>query len=233
VKAFLAAAIVFTGALGCVPESREHPTWVDVQPILAGECAGCHGSGADLTGSARTGGGVRFDFYDMKPEVCGEQVAKAIGAGRPLALAHAGDIFTAVSAPEDRPDERPRMPPPPAPFLHDWEWGTIQTWVNDGAPKGALPPGNRAPRFRLYHDSGPADAMLDVTAVIEDPDGDPVAGVLLFGDVPLPMNRAGAFSETLDTSSWASGDRPIKAVLCDGWANVMYDVGTLTVQHAE
>jgi hypothetical protein len=233
VKRSLLAAIVFTGALGCAPEPREHPTWVDVQPILAGECVHCHGAGADLTGSERTGGGFRFDFYDMKADVCGVEVAKVIGDGRALALARAGDILTAISTPADKPDERPRMPPPPAPYLHDWEWGTIQAWVNDGAPKGDLPPSNRPPRFRLYHDSGPADATLDVTAVIEDPDGDPVAGVLMFGDVPLPMNRGGAFSETLDTSSWASGDRPITAVLCDGWAKVMYAVGTVTVQHAE
>jgi hypothetical protein len=236
VKASIAAAIAVAGALGCAPEPRQHPTWVDVQPILAGECVHCHGAGADETGSDRTGGGFRFDFYamkdDMGDDVCGE-ATNVLGKDKQLAKAYASDILTAISTTADRPNDRPAMPPPPAPYLHDWEWQTIQAWVNDGAPRGELPPSNRPPRFRLYHDSGPADATLDITAVIEDPDGDPVVGVLMFGDDHLKMNRAGAFSETLDTSSWAAGDRAITAVLCDGWSNVTYSVGMLTVDHAQ
>lgn len=235
-RASLAAAIAFAGTLGCVPEPPEHPTWVDVQPILAGECVGCHGASADQLGPERTGGGFRFDFYamkdDMDNEVCGEATA-VLGKDKQLAKAHADAILTAISTPADKPNDRPAMPPPPAPYLHDWEWGTIRAWVNDGAKRGELAPGNRPPRFRLYHDSGPADATLDITAVTEDPDGDPVIGVLKFGDDRLAMNRAGAFSETLDTSSWTSGDRPITAVLCDGWASVTYAFGTLTVKHPE
>jgi hypothetical protein len=205
---------------------------VDVQPILAGECSHCHGSTADLTGEARTGGGYRLDFYDMNKGVCGPATT-VLGEGRAMANAYADDIWTAITAPADRPNERPRMPPSPAPYLAAWEWQTIQRWVADGAPKGELPHGNQPARFRLYRDTGPADQMLDITTVIEDPDGDPIVGVLQFGAFALKMDRGGAFSARLDTSSWPVGEIMVTAVLCDGWSSVSYAVGTLTVRHAE
>lgn len=225
-----ALAVALLGGLGCKPEAPAHPTWVDVQPIMAGECVHCHGATADRLGDERTGGGYRLDFYDMLEGVCAE-ATQVLGDKRSLAAAYAGDIWEAITAPADRPGDRPRMPPPPASYLADWEWQTIQRWVADGAPKGALPPGNRPARFRLYQDSSPADRTLDITAVIEDPDGDPIVGVLQFGDFTLKMDRGGAFSGTLDTSSWPAGERPVTAVLCDGWSSVSYAVGTLVVKH--
>jgi hypothetical protein len=230
-SALAAAAVPMLLALGCTPEARQHPTWADVQPILAGECSHCHGAGADRMGDARTGGGFRLDFYDMKEDVCAE-ATQVLGENKPLAASYANDIWLAITTPADRPHERPRMPPPPAPYLAEWEWQTLQRWVADGAPKGELPHSNRPARFRLYHDSGPADRTLDITAVIEDPDGDPIVGVLQFGDFTLNMDRGGAFSATLDTSSWAPGERTVTAVLCDGWSSVSYAVGTLAVSHA-
>jgi len=227
-----AIAAALAAALGCRPEAPAHPTWANVQPILAGECTSCHGATADYIGAGRTGGGYRFDFYDMKVSVC-DEATQVLGAGKQLALAYADKIWQQISTPADQPSARPPMPPPPAPYLADWEWQTIQRWVADGAPKGDSPPGNRPARFSLYHDSGPADQTLDMTAVIDDPDGDPVVGVLLFGDdvPPLRMDPSGAFSATLDTSSWAAGDRAVSAVLCDGWSSMMYAVTTLTVSH--
>jgi hypothetical protein len=214
------------GTLGCAPEAPPHPTWTDVRPILAGQCTHCHGSTA-----AEAGGGIRFDFYEMTPEVCG-QAAQVMTPDKPLGRYYAGKIWEAITTTPSRPGTRPLMPPPPAPYLDAWEWQTIGRWVADGAPRGELRPGNRPARFRIYRDSGPADRTLDVTVVIEDPDGDPVVGVLTFGDVTLNMDRAGAFSATLDTSKWEAGERAISAVLCDGWSNVSYAVGTLTVAHA-
>jgi hypothetical protein len=235
-RATFVAAIALAGGLACIPEAPENPTWANVQPILAGQCTHCHGANADRLGAERTGGGLRFDFYDMKVDddmpmgVCGEATS-VLGAGKNLAFDHAGDIWESITTTDDLPNARPAMPPPPAPYLADWEWRTLQRWVDGGAMKGELPPSNRPPRFRLYHDSGPADQTLDITAVIEDPDGDPIVGVLMFGDARLNMDRGGAYSATLDTSSWPAGERPITAVLCDGWSNVTYAVGTLTVNH--
>jgi len=231
VKAISLAAVVLLGGLGCTPQAPAHPTWADVQPIMAGECSHCHGSNADRSGDQRTGGGFRLDFYDMKQNVCSD-ATRVLGAGKALAYAYRDDIWEAITAPADKPGERPRMPPAPAPYLADWEWQTIQRWIGDGAPKGELPQSNQPARFRLYHDSGPADRTLDITVVIEDPDGDPIIGVLQVGDVSLNMDRGGAFSATLDTSSWPAGERAVTAVLCDGWSSVSYAVGTLVVNHA-
>jgi hypothetical protein len=231
-RSIVAAVVMFLAGLGCgFPEAPQHPTWADVQPILAGECSHCHGSTADHPGDARTGGGFRLDFYDMRMDVCAG-ATHVLGEGKPLAFAYADEIWAAITAPADRPDERPRMPPPPAPTLADWQWQTIERWIADGAPKGDLPYPNLPARFRLYQDSGPADRTLDITAAIEDPDGDPVVGVLQLGDFTLKMDRGGAFSATLDTSSWPAGEHAVTAVLCDGWSAASYAVGTLVVKHA-
>ena len=53
-RAILGTTFALLAGLGCAPKAVDHPTWADVQPILAGECSHCHGSTADLTGDART-----------------------------------------------------------------------------------------------------------------------------------------------------------------------------------
>lgn len=213
--------------LGCGgPDAPEHPTWVQVQPILRGECTSCHGASA-----ATTGGGTRFDFFDMTTALC-EEAAQALAPNILLAQALATPIWTAITTTPDRPTTRPPMPPLPAPYLADWEWMTIRNWVNDGAPKGAMPPGNTPARIQLFGDLTTADQSLDITAVVDDPDGDPVVGVLTFGDVVLKMDRSGAFTGRLDTSLWPAGPVDIGTVLCDGWSSVHYELGTLQITHA-
>ena len=219
--------LLLAGGLGCGgPTAPAHPTWADVQPILAGECSSCHGASA-----AQTGNGYRFDFYDMTSAVCGPAVA-VLGEGARMADALADQIWTDISTPANMPNVRPLMPPPPAPYLPSWEWQTIQKWVNDGAPRGGMPPGNRPARFRFYNSASTADQTLDITGVVEDPDGDPVVGILNIGPLPFKMDHAGAFSTRIDTSQWPAGDLTVNAVLCDGWSNVSYAVGTLTIDHA-
>ena len=203
-----------------------------MQPILAGECSHCHGANADRLGDARTGGGFRLDFYDMKQDVCGE-ATRVLGAGKAARVRVPRRHLGGDHAPADKPNERPRMPPAPGALpgrlgvADDPALGRRRRAQGRAAATATAPP-----RFRLYHDSGPADRTLDITAVIEDPDGDPIVGVLQFGDVTLNMDRGGAFSATLDTSSWPAGERAITAVLCDGWSSVSYAVGTLVVSHA-
>ncbi len=124
------------------------------------------------------------------------------------------------------------MPPEPAPFLADWEWQTIKNWVDNNAVKGTMPPGNTPARIQLYGDMSTADASLDVTAVVDDVDGDPVVGTLTFGNAMLKMDRSGSFSAHIDTSTWPEGQRTIGTVLCDGWSSVHYELGTLTIAHA-
>jgi hypothetical protein len=218
------AAALFAGACDR-PAAPAHPTWTDVQPILAGECNGCHGATADATGF-----GLRFDFFDMTADTCGD-AAQALGSDLPMAHSLATKIWNAISTTSDQPNARPLMPPQPAPSLSNWEWETIQHWTADGAPKGDLPPANRPPRFLFFRNDATPDQSLDITALVEDPDGDPVVGLVKLGQTTLKMDRSGSFSAHLDTSSWAPGQLAVTAVLCDGWSSVAYSVATLTVQH--
>ena len=227
-------ALLAVAALACTPLSAcarptapANPTWADVQPIISGECGSCHGASAVTTGA-----GYRFDFLDMTRDVCGAAV-DAIGEGTPMAQALASQIWMDISSPPNQPGVRPLMPPPPAPYLADWEWQTIERWVDQGAPRGDIPPGNRPAAFRFYSSASTADRSLDITAVVADPDGDPVVGVLsIGGNPPFKMDRSGAFSAHVDTSAWTPGDQTVTAVLCDGWSNVSYRVGTVTISHA-
>lgn len=226
--ALAAAAVGLCGLLPAAcgrPSAPEHPTWVDVEPIIAGQCAGCHGATADTTGS-----GVRFDFYDVGAATCGD-AAKATDGELPMAGGLATRIWEAVSTTSR--DVRPLMPPQPAPSLQTWEWQTIQRWVSDGAPRGDLPRGNRPPGVVFFPSDTMPDRTLDITALVEDPDGDPVIGVLKLAGALFRMDHGGAFSAHLDTSSWAPGDLAVTAVLCDGWSSVTYPLGTLTVRHGE
>jgi hypothetical protein len=212
------------------PDAPEHPTWADVQPIVRAECSSCHGATAAVTGA-----GHRFDFYDMTTELCGP-AAQALDPTLPLAHALSPAIWDAITTTTDRPYTRPRMPPEPAPYLADREWKTIRHWLDDGAPKGDRPSGNTPARIQIYGDLAAAgrslDRSLDITVVVEDPDGDPVVGVLTLGDVTLKMDRAGAFTAHLDTSTWPAGPRSVGTVLCDGWSSVHYLLGTMQIAHA-
>ena len=84
------------GACDGTPAQPQNPAWADVAPIFRGQCNGCHGWNA-----GQTGGGYRFDFYDVSTDptkdVCGD-AALAAGTG----LAFAGSLTpdgSPVSAP--------------------------------------------------------------------------------------------------------------------------------------
>jgi hypothetical protein len=218
---------VALSALACSsPTAPAHPTWADVGPILAGECSGCHGSTA-----ASTGNGYRFDFFDMTSAVCGKAV-DVLGENAPLAQALSTQIWNDVTSPPDNSAVRPKMPPPPAPYLSEWEWQTIRRWIADNTPRGDMPPGNRPPRLRFFRSASTVDTSLSITALVDDPDGDPVVGIVNLGDQPpFKMDRSGSFSTEIDTSSWPEGDISVSATLCDGWSNVTFAVGTITVSH--
>ena len=101
----------FGTALGCssTPVEPEMPAWADVAPIFRGECNGCHGWNA-----GQTGGGFRFDFFEVNQTNCGD-AALALGtgpllAGSPLATPYIkSDVVTQAGL------MWPRMPPQPGP----------------------------------------------------------------------------------------------------------------------
>jgi len=220
-----------SGTPACEPAHpvAEHPTWVDVEPILRADCLQCHGGSASLTGSV-TGATYRFDFYDLTPEVCGEAASAVDTTALPatvLAGASAALIATSITSVDGT--TRPRMPPAPSPALADWEWQTILRWTD--LPEKGTRPENQAPVLRIASLSRSVDRALSYSVIVEDPEGQSAVGVLTIGSFKLKMNRPGAFAGAIDTSSWPEGEAAVQAVVCDGWTNAAYTLGTIVISH--
>jgi len=238
-------------AAGCevTHEVPAQPTWADAAPILRGACGGCHGptaaervcpgfgdpeaqrSCSHYTGDERygTGGGLRFDLYDVTPEVCGDAALALVPgvqlAGSPAATSKIGtDIVPQGGA------RFPTMPPQPSPALPDWQIQTLVRW--SAAPtKGPPPTSNRPPTIEVSGFPPDADGQLAFTAVLADPDQDGVIGVIEVGGLAFLMDRPGSFAVALDTRDWPAGPvRPV-AVLCDGWSSISYDLGPIQIRH--
>ena len=228
--------LLVAGGCGPTAVAPLHPTWADVAPVLRGECDSCHGwtasdrpSDANGVHAANTGGSLRFDFFDVPSDVCGD-AALAVEPGVSLAGAPAvgSQIATDVVA---RQNARwPRMPPQPSPALPAWEVETLERWA--AAPvKGPPPPGNRPPTIGVSQLPSEADRTLSFTAIIDDPDGDSVVGVIEIGGLTFLMNRPGSFAVRFDASGWPAGVLHPTAVLCDGWTRLVTDLGPVTIQH--
>ncbi|HVZ71340.1 MAG TPA: hypothetical protein VHJ20_03110 [Polyangia bacterium] len=206
-------------ACSAPPSEPASPTWSDVGPILRGECTSCHGSTA-----VDTGGGYRFDFYEMSEAVCGD-AAKAIPI--PLLAGATATLIAADTAPTTTGD-RPRMPPAPAPTLFDWERRTIAAWA--AAPtKGPPPANNHDPFIQVGTLPSTATGRLRFTALIGDEDEEPVVGVIQAGGSLFAMNRGGTFAVDFDVSTWPTGTQRLSATLCDGWTHKTYDLGPVTI----
>jgi hypothetical protein len=76
-----------------------------------------------------------------------------------------------------------------------------------------------------------ADEALHVTVVAEDRVGDPVVGILRIGEHTEKMDHAGAFSARLDVSAWPAGLHTVRAVLCNRWSSVSYELGAILIEH--
>ena len=213
---------------GCAPSPTvpEHPTWADVEPIVRGQCANCHGPTAAVTGASDSAV-YRLDFYEMNAAVCGA-AAQAVTATN-LAKAWAPLIKNDITPPPAC--TRARMPPAPALGLEDWEQTTLQRWT-DQPDKGAPRRNNRRPDIHLSATSAVVDKTLNFVAVIDDPDGEPAVGVLNIGDMVFKMDHPGAFSASIDTSKWPNGTRPLSAVVCDGWDFITFsNLGNVEIKH--
>ena len=221
----LAFGLLAIPAVGCAgpPAVPVHPTWADVAPIVQGQCTYCHGSTAFTTG-----GGCRLDFFDMTSDVCGD-AALAIPNGSILAGTSAGLIQIRRHTPFGRwPVAHASRARARAARLgadgHSARWATQPA-------KGAPPAGNRPPTIDIAHVPVSADQRLDFTAVLVDPDGEPVVGVIEIGGAVFAMDRSGAFSVDFDSSKWPAGAQRLSAVLCDGWTKATYDLGSVTITH--
>jgi hypothetical protein len=222
------------GACAGPPDLPEHPTWADVEPILRGQCNHCHGATAETTGSTSAitglvaGAVYRLDFFDINDGTCGEAAAAIppSAAARSMATQMRESVASVNG-------NRPRMPPAPAPLLSQWEREVIDRWTRMPPPqKGGPPWTNRLPRLQIFNFPRTADAELKFTAILSDPDGDPVVGVVNAGGAVVKLDRAGSFAVTLDTAAWARGKQTLTAVLCDGWGNQTFQVGEVEIAHA-
>jgi hypothetical protein len=220
----LALALLGSGGCDATPAEPLNPTWADVAPIFRGECNGCHGWNA-----GQTGGGYRFDFFEATKDVCGD-AALALGPGVVLA----GSPLVAPLIVEDvipwSGAAWARMPPQPSPALPHWERDTIERWAV-GPVKGPPPPDNRPPTIAVTRYPATADRQLTFTAVVDDPDGDSVLGVVEANGLAFLMSRPGSFAVSFDSSTWPPGPQSVTAVLCDGWTKASVPLGTVAVSH--
>ena len=231
------AAGVF-GASSCSEggSAPAQPTWADVSPILRGECASCHGwTASDRPPDAMgvrpvdTGGGFRFDFYDITTDVCGD-AAMALDPTSTLAGAPGVSVQIKADIVAQPGAHWPRMPPQPSPALPGWEVETLNRWAAQPV-KGPPPPNNRPPIVSVSQFPSTANGQLGFTAILDDPDGDSVLGVIELGGLAFLMNRSGAFAVQFDSSSWPVGPVHPIAVLCDGWSQITYDLGPVQIRH--
>jgi hypothetical protein len=222
--ALLGWALVALASCSGTPTAPAHPTWADVSPILRGACDSCHGWTAN-----ETGGGYRLDFYDRSTAVCGD-AALALDpaqflAGSPVAYGKIRDDVV----PEPG-DAWPRMPPQPSPALADWQQQTLERWAMDPV-KGPPAAGNHLPTIAVGQLPAAADQQLAFTAILDDPDGDPVTGVIEIDGLAFLMNRTGSFAVSFDSSGWTPGSKRMSAVVCDGWASANIDLGPIQIKH--
>jgi hypothetical protein len=219
------AALVWPGCQG--PRIPETPTWADVEPIVRGQCSHCHGSTARTTGASGALA-YRFDFFEVSPDTCGEAAA---GVSQPGAMAKGWSKLILQSI-TGKDGGRARMPPAPAEPLSEYQREVIRRWAEGpGSQNAGRPPaGNRRPQVR-WQSPGRVDARATIHVDVDDPDGESVVGVLKVGAVTFQMDRSGSFVATLNTASWAAGKHPVRAVVCDGWDSVSYELGTLEVDH--
>ena len=221
----LGAPLALLAPAACQParEAPEHPTWADVEPILRGECTGCHGGNAAQAGATRDLS-YRLDFFDMTRDICGDATIPTDNVR--FAAAAAGQIAADITS--DSSDVRPRMPPEPAPWLADWEWQTLLRWTRDPV-KGDRPTGNHAPLIRITSPFRVVKKLFTLSARLEDADGESAVGVLRIGDVTLRMDRPGEYSIQIDASQWGLGRFEVEAEACDGWGRSVYDLGYFVI----
>jgi hypothetical protein len=239
IRRFIAVSAAVLAALmaGCEsPAVPAHPAWADVAPIVRGNCVGCHGwTASDRPPNAagvhppNTGGDLRLDFYDVTEAVCGDAAAAidpsvSLAGSAAVAQQIATDLVVQPGA------QTPRMPPQPYPPLQSWELQTIERWTSDPV-KGPPPPGNRPPTIATNQMPSTVDQQLAFTAILDDPDGDSVIGVVEVPGLEFLMNRPGSFDIAFDSSDWPPGPIYPIAVLCDGWTSTTVELGPIVVQH--
>jgi hypothetical protein len=215
---WLALATIALTAAACAESAPERPTWADVAPILASQCARCHGSPA-LGGPPS----FRLDRYDdmVTPE------------GRVLGAAAMAEWIAARAADGSMP---PRFP------LAQYDVDVLRRWyatrepLVPGAersvpPRGPARPDNQAPTMTLQTTASP-DAV-ELAYELRDPDRDLVTGQLhatvgaittLVGEVHSGRGRL-----SLDPAVLPAGSYQLTATVDDGAGPSRLDLGATAI----
>jgi hypothetical protein len=172
-----------------------NPTWVDVEPVMRGNCFGCHG--ADRTNTAA----FRFDFYYDPKDPRLNDIAIGDAQEYMKGLFSVGGVKMDPLIPAYLgPKAADPMPPAPASMsAHDTE--IILKWVT-GRPQGTRTPNHRP---------SAAWATKLVSIVVSDEDREQVLGKLTCNGVDAPLTHSGL------TVLPAGLRAPCTAALFDGW----------------
>jgi hypothetical protein len=178
------AGTALTALGACTAEAPvpAKPTWVDVEPILRGNCFHCHGGGGRPTNDAAApAGALRWDFYDPS-----EATQATMGTFDTTAAKVHILIFLSPDTSPTTPNlfGYNYMPPPPGDKLTDREMQVLKGWAASGYPKGTRTNNHR-----------PTVVWLDKPNSIEvvDDDLDPVLGTLTCGSTTIILVRSGGW----------------------------------------
>lgn len=201
----------------CAPSSPSAPSFqVDVLPILAANCARCHG--VPVIGGAPEG--LRLDTYG---DVAGEN--------------HVGAAPMHEEIAERVDDSNDRQMPPRFP-LDDYQIEILQNWSQlsegqgESPPRGAPRPNNAIPSVAVL--DSVSDAARTVAVVeVTDADRDLVTGELRasVGGVErvIGLIRSGTQELVWNTASVPAGSYPLVAHVDDGAAVHVVRLGNLEV----
>jgi hypothetical protein len=204
--------VALAGATCGPADLPARPSWdQDVFPVLQGSCNHCHGA------TVGVGGLMPFSRLDL----CNLADFQARGFGKRYAFGvaylFAGSTLGGNLRYFVRPGENgaaPRMPPPPAAPLGDYEVRVLETWVGYGAPDCRKQTRNHPPTARVVVAPRLLEGKLTVDVEVEDPDGDQVLGKLTAGGVEKDLPGTGRHS--LDVTG-ASATDPVSFQLYDGY----------------
>ena len=121
-RALLIAGLGLSATLGACGGAPEHPTYdEDVRPLLVARCLRCHGQPGQVdplsakTNSKLAISGLRLDYPYLSDVPEGLMAKLKVLGG-----------YARGEAPN-----LPRMPPPPAAALEDWEIQMLDNWGKD------------------------------------------------------------------------------------------------------
>ncbi len=229
---------------GCNPDAPASPRFQqDVLPVLAANCVSCHGvpalGGAPELIVPQTKARFpshRFDVYGdvtVREALLPATVPLCVVANRdercsPIVVAGASSL--ADDAARRAADDD--APMPPRFRLDDHQIELLENWADQGAERGEPRAGNARPSAVIDTTERTGD-IIRLSVDVDDADRDPVGGSLhvqIGGtETFVGLLQSGITSVTWDATGLAGGPYPLSARLDDGAAEVVINLGMVTV----